>query len=513
MNKIYKKVWNVLRGCFVAVSEAIGTKQARGKLTGVITNLCLLVCPISASALTTIDGDAHFNDLPRRIGDGPYDYVNTDVNVTGNFFYDSGKALLYVGCTSGSVPFGNITMTVGNNLHISSGYTVSVGHNHNRSQNVTGALIVHGNTYLDGSLNVGDRSSSNYAHSTASLIVDGTVFVSETGKLINSHDGAWGNMNLDGSVSIGTLDTSGYVRFVSGTVTSTYDDVIVRDGTFDQTANNTVWIKNSLTLLGGSLLSTDSLTVGAAQGKMAVGNSLTLAGTSLGNNPDLVQVGGSVKVDSNYSFETYTKSAGTLNNNAVLTLKSANLSGGVINNTGTIVFDGDSTVSDTVHGGSISIVSGNTNLREIQNVLVNVQGGNFEFYDIGKTNSLNISSGYARVNIINPAREILLSGGSLSTDFNQIFTQPSQKADELNVINLAALVPSDIRTVATELFQKYVPGEVSNSLLANASFTGGKLIITDVNLTETQRDDLTQAFKEQIFSRDSQANASPVALS
>ena len=35
MNKIYKKVWNKLRGCFVAVSEAMSSNQARGKVVAV----------------------------------------------------------------------------------------------------------------------------------------------------------------------------------------------------------------------------------------------------------------------------------------------------------------------------------------------------------------------------------------------------------------------------------------------------------------------------------------------
>ncbi len=45
-------------------------------------------------------------------------------------------------------------------------------------------------------------------------------------------------------------------------------------------------------------------------------------------------------------------------------------------------------------------------------------------------------------------------------------------------------------------FQKYVPGNLTQEIIDHASFTGGKVVITGVNLTTTMRDDLTQAFKD-----------------
>ena len=84
--------------------------------------------------------------------------------------------------------------------------------------------------------------------------------------------------------------------------------------------------------------------------------------------------------------------------------------------------------------------------------------------------------------------------------------------DPLKVIGLNASLPEEVRSVATELFQKYVPGDVASDLAEHATFSGGKVTITGVDLTETQVADLTQAFKEQLFSRDSLTNAFPVAL-
>ncbi len=43
MSKIYKKVWNKLRGCYVAVSEALGSKQSRGS-----TAVAVVITAVSA---------------------------------------------------------------------------------------------------------------------------------------------------------------------------------------------------------------------------------------------------------------------------------------------------------------------------------------------------------------------------------------------------------------------------------------------------------------------------------
>lgn len=96
----------------------------------------------------------------------------------------------------------------------------------------------------------------------------------------------------------------------------------------------------------------------------------------------------------------------------------------------------------------------------------------------------------------------MTSSGNLTTGLDNVFqnVEPSV-VDPLKVIGLNASLPEEIRTVASDLFRKYVPGEVADSLAQHATFTGGKVTITGVDLTETQVADLTQAFKEQLFPR------------
>ena len=51
-----------------------------------------------------------------------------------------------------------------------------------------------------------------------------------------------------------------------------------------------------------------------------------------------------------------------------------------------------------------------------------------------------------------------------------------------------------------DFFTKYAPGSIAQKLINHASFTGGKIVITGVNLTQTQADDLAKAFKTKFGS-------------
>ena len=68
--------------------------------------------------------------------------------------------------------------------------------------------------------------------------------------------------------------------------------------------------------------------------------------------------------------------------------------------------------------------------------------------------------------------------------------------DALKTVGLQAKQPETIRSTLTEFFQKYVPGEIRQELIDHADFSGGKITITNANLTQTQVDDLTRAFKD-----------------
>ena len=90
--------------------------------------------------------------------------------------------------------------------------------------------------------------------------------------------------------------------------------------------------------------------------------------------------------------------------------------------------------------------------------------------------------------------------GTVKTVFGNLFDNGTDAIPNgLHTISRQAIVPQEIRETLTDLFTKYVPGSVKEDVLAHMTFNGaGKVVITNANLTTTQRDDLVKAFKEKI---------------
>lgn len=93
--------------------------------------------------------------------------------------------------------------------------------------------------------------------------------------------------------------------------------------------------------------------------------------------------------------------------------------------------------------------------------------------------------------------QISLTGGKINTLQDNIFQNVYHSVDDpLHTIGINASIPESIKEHLTAVFPKYVPGEVAEDLIGHASFTGGQIMISGVDLTTTMRDDLTTAFKE-----------------
>ena len=218
-----------------------------------------------------------------------------------------------------------------------------------------------------------------------------------------------------------------------------------------------------------------------------------------------------------------------------------------VNEGRTLVLLGDGTDSAVAEGSLIAdggilqlgvngVTSGGT-VKEVSlanSGSLNVASGNFYLESVSGTGTVNIGQdAIANLNshvvdgsFVNDGslkisgdlsfadNSTLTSSGLLETNLDNIFENVTPAVnDPLKVIGLNASLPEEVRSVTTELFQKYVPGDVASDLTEHATFSGGKVTITGVNLTNTQVADLTQAFKEQIFSPNPLTNASPVALS
>ena len=93
MNKIFKKIWNKRRGCFVAVSEAMSS-VCQGKTKAVLAASLLLVAQVPAFALVTINGDVVGKDPQFQFqGRGPAlaDSHTINGNLTWNLGREAGR--------------------------------------------------------------------------------------------------------------------------------------------------------------------------------------------------------------------------------------------------------------------------------------------------------------------------------------------------------------------------------------------------------------------------------------
>ena len=103
---------------------------------------------------------------------------------------------------------------------------------------------------------------------------------------------------------------------------------------------------------------------------------------------------------------------------------------------------------------------------------------------------------------------LTVTAGTVKTGSMNIFDSLGTAGQTaLSKVSLQAALPEETKTALTDLFRHYVPGTVAQSLIDHATFTGGKVIVTGVNLTTTQRDDLVQAFKAKFFLPDAFTSA------
>ena len=509
MNKIFKKVWNKRRACFVAVSEVMTAASqwgGQGRTAILISGLYLLTSPIQVNALTTINGDATFDSLPLRMSSVPssYNYVNDDVLVTGNLTFNSGSTILYVGNTSGSVGIPDITVTVNGNFEIANDRTWTIAHNHNRGQDVNGSTIIHGNAINYGLIEIGTRNTSHQGDISANFSVDNTLF--NYGVVENNSNNEFGQANLTGTLSIGVMENHGVFRMPGGNVIGTFRTIKQKSGSFTQSENNTFFVEEGVTLSGGTLNVTAPLVIGERSGLFSIGKYLTLDGGSLNQTSKItLKASDSILnvISGTYNFEslnkengtllnagtlnigTLTQSAGSASNSGTLTISNANL-GGSLNNTGTLTFTG----GVTTYGNLASTGTLNNRGSWTEADGYTVQG------TLNNQGTINFQNGFS---IAGSGR--LNSSGTIQTNnaLNIFDSLGSTGNQDLHYIGLNTDVPQEVKTSLTAFFQKYVPGTVAQSLIDHASFTGGKVIVTGVNLTTTQRDDLVQAFKAKFF--------------
>lgn len=521
MNRIFKKVWNRRRGCFVAVSEAkTSAGQRAGKAAGIVITAAF-VGYIAPSEALVVNGDHRVSDMP-GVSVNVQHNQDASVTVNGNF-YDDSTVGFYIAEKNKDGGYQTAELIVNGSAYIQFPRIVehpeqptafTIAHVHYSDSN--GTFSIRDDLHVDNisHINTSNFYSDSKGTATSSLIVEGTAYIygNINSPSTNNHDGQYAisdhsinNLDLFGNYFGVWANNTQYKRTIQNAVLRTGSSFIQGDTSGLSNSSDTVNFGN-LTIENGAVLSNSNyLTIGEnSQNGISVGQTLTLKGGTVSNRTVLTQVGGSVNVNSGfYDFGTLNKTNGTLSNAGTLAITNLNQTGGSTGNSGTLTVGNSNLYGSLNNTGTLTLTGNVTSRGNLSNSgTLNNQGTWTE------TNTFNVSGTLNNTGSVNfqngfgfASNGKLNSSGTVKTsNASNIFDSlGSMTSQELKYVSLGASTPQAVRTSLNNFFRKYLPGTVSQTLAQNASFTGGKIVITGVNLTTTQRDDLVKAFKAQFF--------------
>ena len=487
MNKIFKKVWNRKRGCFVAVSEAMtAASQNAGKAAVITVGLALALASTPSYAIYK-----HIYAGESTAGQN-LDYAEQDysLNLHGNYTVGAGSNVSWSvrGKASFNIGPDNTVTTVNGNLLLHSWHSEDLGHfTWDRSNSIlvnsTGSLYI-GDYDEIGNLTRGGTDKSNNLtefrlKDSSSITINGrgfsnTTFVQEGNSVLS--------VNGSGMVFDGPFHIDGNSRVDVHNNLQTRSNTYMTGGTINPYGN---WINTgSFNLQGGN--------VNAGNG-------------SLINNGTVTQTGGNFSSKLTGSG-TYNYNGGSFNASKVsgdivvniasgLGASTSNFEGGNINNRGTL----------TVNGGWYKNLNnyGTANFNDNATIAKTTNYGTINSYGaVNFTDKLNTSgtlNTHDGVWSFGPSGVLAVSGGIVQTNnaFNVFDSLGTTAQQELHYVGLNSVLPQEVKSSLNDFFTKYAPGSIAQKLINHASFTGGKVVVTGVELTQTQADDLKKAFKDK----------------
>lgn len=214
-----------------------------------------------------------------------------------------------------------------------------------------------------------------------------------------------------------------------------------------------------------------------------------------------------------YGIGTLNKSNGTLTNKSTLTVSNFNQSNGTTTNSGNLTI-GNANLGGTLNSTGTLNLTGNVvtrgNLTSTGNL--NNRGNWTETNRYTIAANLNNSGSVNFQNGFEFGNGRLTSSGTVQTNnvFDVFDSIGETGQQDLHYVGLGSSVPQEVKTSLTDFFLKYLPGKLAQNLISHASFTGGKVIVTGVELTQTQADDLKKAFKDKFFLQSSNVSTSTV---
>ena len=382
----------------------------------------------------------------------------------------------------------NTVTTVNGNLLLHSWHSEDLGHfTWDRSNSIlvnsTGSLYI-GDYDEIGNLTRGGTDKSNNLtefrlKDSSSITINGrgfsnTTFVQEGNSVLS--------VNGSGMVFDGPFHIDGNSRVDVHNNLQTRSNTYMTGGTINPYGN---WINTgSFNLQGGNVNAGNGSLINNGTVTQTGGNfssKLTGSGTYNynGGSFNASKVSGAIVVNiaSGLGASTSNFEGGNINNRGTLTVNGGWYKN--LNNYGTANFNGNATIAKTTNYGTINSY------------------GAVNFTDkLNTSGTLNTHDG---VWSFGPSGVLAVSGGIVQTNnaFNVFDSLGTTAQQELHYVGLNSVLPQEVKSSLNDFFTKYAPGSIAQKLINHASFTGGKVVVTGVELTQTQADDLKKAFKDK----------------
>ena len=482
MNRIFKKVWSKVRGCYVAVSEATGCSQSHGSGRSVICIVggTLLVAPLSSMALGIhiTQGDATYGVL---IGYDELHFTDEAKSITIEAIDSPNAYLSAWGLKRNPDEPGHVAKTlpslfVKGNTKLKSAYIQA------------DQAIFHGDVTISNTVSNDDVDNLK---STQHTKPDGTI----------AYELDFSKFLLEGGIfHASTLSTNGGIQVKGNLIASL------------------ITVSGGLDYIGGPLPYYSYLNV---SGNVTTDNIIVDTNEFYDDMNDRMTVAGTTTVSHN------------VRNNGFIDMQRLIISGKLMNGTGTYTGSSGADAMEKTgatiaeldvpvieNGSKLSVGTflraDNVELTQtygtvlsqtnwLQNSTINLQGGTLDTSKFGSEKKLGlgntylVSGGVLKTETFEGNSHITLTGGELQTTADGAFTGLAPVKVSINTIGLGNQIPEAMKSTLTELFTKYVPGSLASEFVNAVTLQGGKLIVQANNLTETQRDDLTKAFKDRFF--------------
>lgn len=220
-------------------------------------------------------------------------------------------------------------------------------------------------------------------------------------------------------------------------------------------------------------------------------------------NNGLIDLVGDARYIYQHSAEDSLTGTGTINGGHLNFQKDKNITQGKITNFRSFVLSESGVVVNELTGSNLSLDGSSSLVVRNTSALTGLSNqGSISFNNLSLAGQTNNSGNISVTGLWSwsDGAKLNQTAGTTETQYANIFSSlGSEGPQELQYVSLNTPAPEEVKSELTEFFLEFVPGTVAESLANHASFTGGKVVVTGVNITQTQADALVEAFKSKFF--------------